>query len=160
MSTTGTIHSPVGSLLVTVTQTSLSGIQFCGDGSLPVSAPVRGDIAEQIEAYFAGALREFTLTVNLDTASEFTRRVLEATVRIPYGQTRTYGEIAAAIGMPGATQAVGNALGANPVPIVVPCHRVIRADGSMGWFTGGPHIKRALLDLEGVHFPEQKMLPF
>jgi methylated-DNA-[protein]-cysteine S-methyltransferase len=160
MSITGTIHSPVGSLLVTVTQTSLCGIQFCGDGSSPVSAPVRGDIADQIQAYFEGALREFTLPVNLDTASEFTRRVLEATVRIPYGQTRTYGEIAAAIGMPRATQAVGNALGANPVPIVVPCHRVIRADGSMGWFTGGPHIKRALLDLEGVHFPEQKMLPF
>jgi methylated-DNA-[protein]-cysteine S-methyltransferase len=160
MSITGTIDSPVGPLLVTVTQTSLCGIRFCGDGSSPVSAPVRGDIADQIEAYFAKALREFTLPVNLEAASEFTRRVLEATVRIPYGQTRTYGDIAAAIGMPRATQAVGNALGANPVPIVVPCHRVIRADGSMGWFTGGPHIKRALLDLEGVHFPEQITLPF
>ncbi len=85
--------------------------------------------------------------------------MLEATATIPYGETVSYGEIARMIDMPGATQAVGNALGANPVPIVIPCHRVIRSDGSMGWFTGGPGIKRALLRLEGVAFPEQTTLP-
>jgi methylated-DNA-[protein]-cysteine S-methyltransferase len=139
---------------------ALSRLHFGIDEKTHPGTPMTGEVADQLAAYFAGTLREFTVPVDLAAASDFTRRVLEATARIPYGATRTYGDIAAAIGMPGATQAVGNALGANPVPIVVPCHRVVRADGSMGWFTGGAHIKRALLDLEGVHFPEQTTLPF
>ena len=154
------IDTPVGHIRITTTSSGLAELHFLGSGASAPSAPMTGAIADQLAAYFAGTLREFTLPVDLAAASDFTRRVLEATARIPYGETRTYGEIAAAIGMPGATQAVGNALGANPVPIVVPCHRVVRADGSMGWFTGGAHIKRALLDLEGVHFPEQTTLPF
>jgi len=156
--TTGTLDSPVGPLLVTMTAGRLTGVNFCGD-QLPLTDPLSGEIADQLAAYFAGALREFSIPVDLSSASEFTRKVLEATAAIPYGETRTYGEVAAAIGMPGATQAVGNALGANPIPVVVPCHRVIRADGSMGWFTGGPDIKRALLAIEGIHFPEQQALP-
>ncbi|HWV22699.1 MAG TPA: methylated-DNA--[protein]-cysteine S-methyltransferase [Thermomicrobiales bacterium] len=157
--TTGIIDSPVGVILITLAGNRLTGVDFCGEEA-PSADSLTGDAVDQLAEYFAGTRREFTIPVDLSSASDFTRRVLEATAAIPYGETRTYGEIAAAIGMPGATQAVGNALGANPVPIVVPCHRVIRADGSMGWFTGGPHIKRALLDIEGVHFPEQQALPF
>jgi methylated-DNA-[protein]-cysteine S-methyltransferase len=82
----------------------------------------------------------------------FTRSVLEVTNHIPYGQVVTYGRVAEGIGQAGASRAVGNALGRNPVPIVVPCHRVIKSDGAMGWYTGGPHLKHKLLDIEGVHF--------
>lgn len=157
--TTGRVDSPVGPLLITLTGDRLTGIHFCGD-QLPSADPATGDITAQIADYFTGERREFTIPLDLSSASDFTRRVLEATAVIPWGETRTYGEIAAAIGMPGATQAVGNALGVNPIPIVIPCHRVVRADGSMGWFTGGPAIKRALLAIEGNHFPEQQTLPF
>lgn len=157
--TTGSIETPIGPILVTLANDRLTSIQFCGD-QRPLAELMTGEVADQLAAYFAGERHQFAIPVDLSSASEFTRRVLDATARIPYGETRTYGEIAAEIGMPGATQAVGNALGANPVPIVVPCHRVVRANGSMGWFTGGPHIKRALLAIEGVHFPEQHSLPF
>ena len=121
--------------------------------------PVTGAIAEELHAYFCGELRGFTIPPDLDGVTDFTRKVLQATATVPYGETVSYGEIARMIDMPGATQAVGNALGSNPVPIVIPCHRVIRSDGSMGWFTGGPQIKRALLRLEGIDFPEQGRLP-
>jgi methylated-DNA-[protein]-cysteine S-methyltransferase len=137
----------------------LNGVQFTGNEQASLDFPITGEIVDQLVAYFSGSLREFTIPVDLSQTSDFTRRVLEATASIPYGETVSYGEIARMIRMPGATQAVGNALGANPVPIVIPCHRVIRSDGSMGWFTGGPHIKRALLRLEGIAFPEQATLP-
>lgn len=156
--TSGVIDSAVGPIRVTVTDDNLTGIHFCTDQ--PSSGDfVAREITEQLEEYFAGSRREFTLSVDLSATSNFTRRVLEATAEIPYGETRTYSDIASAIGQSGANQAVGNALGSNPVPIVIPCHRVIRADGSMGWFTGGPDIKRALLAIEDVHFPEQRLLP-
>jgi methylated-DNA-[protein]-cysteine S-methyltransferase len=157
--TTGIIDSPVGPLLVTMSETGLQGVHFTGKEQGSLDMQIIGEIVDQLEAYFSGSLREFTIPVDLSQTSVFTRKVLEATAAIPYGETVSYGEIARAIDMPGATQAVGNALGANPVPIVIPCHRVIRSDGSMGWFTGGPHIKRALLQLEGVNFPEQATLP-
>ena len=137
---------------------SLAELHFLTESQPSVALASASEVVDQLAAYFAGDLRNFTIPLDLDAASEFTRRVLKATAEIPYGETRTYGEIAEAIGSPGATQAVGNALGANPIPVVIPCHRVVRADGSMGWFTGGPHIKRMLLDLEGVHFPEQQSL--
>lgn len=156
-----TINTPVGPVQFTMTSSGLSELLFLdGNNSTPEDISTPDEVLEQLRAYFAGSLRSFTLPVDLASTSDFTRRVLDATSRIPYGETRTYGEIASEIGTPGATQAVGNALGANPIPIVIPCHRVVRADGSMGWFTGGPHIKRALLHLEGVHFPEQQTLPF
>jgi methylated-DNA-[protein]-cysteine S-methyltransferase len=157
--TTGIIASPVGPLLITMSATGLQALHFTGDEQPTLDMPITGEIVDQLQAYFAGTLHAFTIPVDLSQVSDFTRKVLNATATIPYGETVSYGEIARAIEMPGATQAVGNALGANPVPIVIPCHRVIRSDGSMGWFTGGPHIKRALLRLEGVNFPEQAALP-
>lgn len=156
---TGVIDSPFGPLRITVTDRGLSQLHFLGDATPTVDTPLIGHIADEMTAYFSGQLHTFAVPVDLTSVSDFTRKVLEATAEIPYGETVSYGEIAARIGIPGATQAVGNALGANPVPIVIPCHRVIRSDGSMGWFTGGPHIKRALLHLEGKSFPEQGTLP-
>ena len=155
------INTPVGPIRITTTSTGLAELLFLNSDTVSSEEISTQDgIVEQLRAYFSRSLTEFTLPLDLTSASDFTKRVLEATSHIPYGETRTYGEIASQIAMPGATQAVGNALGANPIPIVIPCHRVVRADGSMGWFTGGSHIKRILLELEGVHFPEQTTLPF
>jgi methylated-DNA-[protein]-cysteine S-methyltransferase len=156
---TGMVASAVGPLVVTVSERGVSRIHFPAGPPPADMTPLPGHVADEFRAYFAGELNTFSVPVDLSGVSDFTRRVLEATATILYGETVTYGEIARVIGMPGATQAVGNALGANPVPIVIPCHRVIRSDGSMGWFTGGPEIKRALLRLEGIDFPEQATLP-
>lgn len=159
MTKRGVVDSPIGPLFVTLTERGLHELRFIVDEIGADLPPVTGLVAEEVQAYFAGSLRAFSIPVDLSGASAFTRMVLEATATIPYGTTTSYGDIARMIGMPGATQAVGNALGANPVPIVIPCHRVIRSDGSMGWFTGGPQVKRALLRLEGIDFPEQAALP-
>ncbi|HEV2074556.1 MAG TPA: methylated-DNA--[protein]-cysteine S-methyltransferase [Thermomicrobiales bacterium] len=166
------LDTPVGQVMITVTGAGLAAIDFVpgrsvGDFEADLvrrgiepspDESVLADVLEELTHYFAGELRTFTSQTDLTGISDFTRRVIAATAEIPYGETHTYGEIAQAIGSPGATQAVGNALGANPVPIVIPCHRVIRGDGSMGWYTGGQPIKRTLLGLEGVHFPVQRSL--
>lgn len=145
---TGIIPSPIGPLLVTMTGTAVSGIHFCGEEQEPMDVAMSGNIVDELAAYFAGDLREFTVAVDISAVSEFSRKVLEETARIPHGETRTYGEIARAIGMPGATQAVGNALGSNPVAVLVPCHRVIRSDGTLGGYAGGLDRKRKLLEAE------------
>lgn len=106
------------------------------------------DTAEQLREYFAGERRSFDLEVDLTGVTEFQRTVLEATSRIPFGTTVTYGKLAERIDRPDASRAVGSALGSNPVPIVVPCHRVVRSDGSVGGYTAGTGYKRQLLELE------------
>lgn len=106
-------------------------------------------IAEQLAEYLSGQRKQF----DLDTAAQgtaFQRRVWQALEAIPYGDVVSYGEIARRIGMPNAARAIGQANGANPIPIVVPCHRVIAADGTMGGFSSGLAIKRRLLELEQV----------
>ena len=112
----------------------------------------RGAVAfalEELDAYFAGTLVRFTAPVDLRGVTDFTRRVLRATRAIPFGRLRSYGDVARRIGSPGASRAVGGALGRNPIPIIVPCHRVIARDGRIGGFTGGVATKRALLRIEG-----------
>jgi len=106
----------------------------------------------QLDEYFTGGRHDFDVAVDLGGVSDFTRSVLEATYKIPYGKVQTYGEIAGAIGRPKASRAVGNALGRNPIPVIIPCHRVILSSGAMGWYTGGPEIKRTLLGIEGVRY--------
>ncbi len=101
----------------------------------------------QLDAYFAGNLRDFSLPLR-PSGTAFQRRVWSALERIPYGATASYGDIAAAIGAPGAARAVGAANGANPLPIVVPCHRVIGSDGSLTGYGGGLERKLSLLELE------------
>jgi len=111
----------------------------------------------QIQDYLAGKLRRFACPVDLAAVrSSFQRRVLQACRRIPYGRTVSYGELAAAVGSPGAARAVGQALGRNPVPLVVPCHRVVAADGSLGGFSAGVSLKRKLLLLEGSITPRAR----
>jgi len=110
-------------------------------------------LAADLRRYFAGEAVDFAgYEVDLQFRSEFERAVLAATRSIPYGQTRTYGQIARAIGEPDAARAVGQALGRNPACIVIPCHRVVAANGGLGGFTGGLRWKEALLRLEGSRF--------
>ncbi len=107
-------------------------------------------VEKELRAYFRGTLRRFSLRVDLTPLTSFQRSVLRATSKVPFGCVTTYGAVASRIGKARASRAVGNALGANPVPILVPCHRVVASDGSLGGFTGGLGLKRALLRVEGV----------
>jgi len=101
----------------------------------------------ELDAYFAGSLKKFSVPLDL-RGTEFQRRVWELLLHIPYGATRSYGQIARAIGRPEASRAVGQAVGTNPVAIIVPCHRVIGASGGLVGYGGGLHRKQALLELE------------
>ena len=108
------------------------------------------DVERQLAEYFAGSRRRFDLEVDLRPLTRFQRRVLEAAREIPYGRVVPYAELARRIGRPRASRAVGNALGHNPVGIVVPCHRVVKSDGGLGGYTGGVEFKERLLALEGA----------
>jgi len=105
-------------------------------------------VARELDEYFAGRRRSFDLALDWSLCTPFARRVLGATQRIPYGEVATYGEVAQRAGSPGGSRAAGNALGSNPMPIVVPCHRVVRAGGALGGYTGGVERKELLLGLE------------
>jgi methylated-DNA-[protein]-cysteine S-methyltransferase len=107
-------------------------------------------LRRELEEYFAGRRRDFDLPLDWSLTTGFTRRVLEATAAIPFGQVSTYRGVAAAAGSERATRAAGNALGSNPIPIVVPCHRVLRSGGGLGGYTGGVEKKERLLAIEGV----------
>lgn len=148
--------SPVGRLLLAGDGESL--IQVCfqsgprpqklRDGWVANAAPFRKALT-QLDEYFAGERRRFDLPL-APRGTDFQRRVWRALLDIPYGKTISYGELARRIGNPSASRAVGLANGANPLPIVVPCHRVIGADGSLTGFGGGLPIKRRLLAIEGA----------
>ena len=116
-----------------------------------LEAPARlDDVRRELDEYFAGRRTGFDLPIDWSLIGGFGRKVLRATARIPYGRTSTYGEVAAAAGSPRAYRAAGNALGHNPIPIIVPCHRVLAAGGRIGGYTGGLHRKEALLEVEGA----------
>jgi len=108
------------------------------------------EAVSRIRDYFRGKPVDFGDQLDLSSGTEFQRKVWSSCRGIPYGQTCSYGWIAGQIGQPGASRAVGNALGKNPIPIIIPCHRVLAADGGIGGFSGGLSVKRRLLDLEGV----------
>lgn len=159
------LDSPVGPLIAAATPKGLARLAYRDvNGGLDavldalamrlsprlVRAPGRLDaVRRQLEEYFAGHRRHFDVELDLRLAAPFGREVLEACARVPFGETSTYGRVAAAAGRPTASRATGNALGANPVPIVVPCHRVLRTGGGIGGYTGGLAIKEHLLALEG-----------
>jgi methylated-DNA-[protein]-cysteine S-methyltransferase len=145
-------QSPIGDLLVAKNGgNALAEIRFAHDGR-PAAAPkawirndrALADVVAQLRAYFDGDLREFTLPLAFH-GTEFQERVWGRLRAIPYGETTTYGAIARDIGNPEAVRAVGAANGANPIPIVVPCHRVIGSNGSLTGFGGGIEVKRWLL---------------
>ncbi len=113
-----------------------------------VEAGAFDDLVDQVRRYLAGDLREFDVTLDLSAHTAFRQEVWQATRSIPYGETRTYAELAASAGRPGAYRAVGRAMATNPVPLVVPCHRVVRSDGGLGGYAGGLDTKERLLEME------------
>ncbi|MGH2923124.1 MAG: methylated-DNA--[protein]-cysteine S-methyltransferase [Solirubrobacterales bacterium] len=116
-----------------------------------LEAPARLDPARrELDDYFDGKLKRFGVPVDWSLARGFTDKVLHQVARIPYGRTLSYGEVAEKAGNPRAFRAAGTACGANPVPLIVPCHRVVQASGDPGNYGGGPEMKRALLELEGA----------
>jgi methylated-DNA-[protein]-cysteine S-methyltransferase len=144
-----TVSSPVGPLRIEAAGESLARVWF-HDRHRVEPAPRRGILAEaarQLDAYFAGRLRRFELDLT-PFGTPFQLDVWHALLRIPYGETTTYSDLAVTIGRPAAVRAVGAANGSNPIPIVVPCHRVIGRDGKLVGFGGGLEMKRALIALE------------
>jgi len=148
------IDSPIGPLTLAGTDRALTHICMQDQAHPPadqadwIEDPAGfGDVIAQLEAYFAGELTEFDIELDLE-GTEFQKRVWAELLTIPYGQTRSYGEMARNLGKPGAARAVGLANGRNPVSIIVPCHRVIGADGSLTGYGGGLDRKTHLLDLE------------
>jgi methylated-DNA-[protein]-cysteine S-methyltransferase len=116
-----------------------------------LEAPARLDeVRRELDLYFEGRLREFDLALDWRLSRDFRRRALRAVARIPYGETRSYTEVARRAGNERAMRAAGTACGANPLPIVVPCHRVLRSAGGLGGYGGGLPMKRALLRMEGA----------
>jgi methylated-DNA-[protein]-cysteine S-methyltransferase len=110
-------------------------------------------VRRELEEYFSGRRHEFELALDWTLVGGFGRKVLRATSEIPYGGVLSYAEVAADAGSPRGWRAAGNALGANPIPIVIPCHRVLRSGGVLGNYGGGPERKRWLLELEGAIAP-------
>ncbi len=147
------IESPVGTLTIAgETADYVDSVSF-GDGGLPAGADSDGDhFAEartQLAEYFQGKRQSFDFPMRL-TVDGFRREVLEQLCHVPFGETVSYGELAAAVGNQRAARAVGGAVGSNPLAIVVPCHRVLAAGGGIGGFGGGLEAKRKLLAIEGV----------
>jgi methylated-DNA-[protein]-cysteine S-methyltransferase len=139
------VASPIGPLTVDTDADVVTGVRF---GALPDAVPAAGAVAAEFAAYFAGTSTGFTLPVAIRRGSEFERAVWAELTRIPYAEMRTYGEIARAVGDEGAARAVGTACNRNPVPVIVPCHRVVGAGGKLVGFGGGLDRKRRLLELE------------
>jgi methylated-DNA-[protein]-cysteine S-methyltransferase len=152
------IGSSIGKLTLAAEDRRLTAILFARrDGSADVDAYWRRDDAdpvlqrarEQLEAYFGGQRTSFDLPL-APAGTEFQRSVWDALLKVPFGVTSTYGALAALLGRPTGARAVGAAVGANPIPIVIPCHRIIGKDGSLTGFAGGLERKSILLKLEGV----------
>lgn len=151
-------RSPVGPLLVGVTAAGLTALEFDGSYVMPrrrpdeawTQSPARvAQVITELQDYFAGKLRQFSTPLDL-RGTGFQLRCWRALVKIPYGQMISYAELARRVGSPRGFRAVGMANHDNPIAIVVPCHRVVASDGTLGGYGGGLEIKRALLELEGA----------
>jgi methylated-DNA-[protein]-cysteine S-methyltransferase len=153
-----TIDSPIGLLTLAGRGTVLTNLRMVDQTYEPSRADwtldgtAFADAVEQLGAYFAGELSDFDVELDM-RGTEFQRRVWQALLTIPYGETRSYGEIAEQVGAPGAARAVGLANGRNPIAIIVPCHRVIGASGSLTGYGGGLDRKKTLLGLEKSRSP-------
>lgn len=115
------------------------------------------NIVRQLDLYIKGEKIEFRVPIDLSDLNDFTQKVLKEVKRIPYGEVRTYGWVAKRIGLENAARAVGQALRANPIPIIIPCHRVIREDGSIGGFSLGVNLKKRLLSIEGIQLKRPRI---
>ena len=161
------VDSPFGTLLLAATKRGLVRLAFPEEETDSVlerlarkisprivEAPAPLDsVRRELDEYFGGRRREFGLPLDWTLVAGFGRRVLRVTSQIPYGGVLSYGEVAADAGSPRGSRAAGNALGSNPIPIVIPCHRVLRSGGALGGYGGGPERKRWLLELEGALSP-------
>ncbi|MGG5753902.1 methylated-DNA--[protein]-cysteine S-methyltransferase [Zafaria sp. Z1313] len=157
-----TVDSPFGPLLLAATERGLVRVAFAAEGHEAVLGDLAARLgprilaggtrldtaARQLEEYFAGRRRGFELPLDRALSSGYRREVHEYLPHIGYGSTASYAEIARATGRPRAVRAVGTACATNPLPLVVPCHRVLRSDGTLGGYLGGPEAKAALLELE------------
>lgn len=160
-----TLDTPVGNLLLAATAKGLVRVAFPTQGHETVlehlaarvsprilHAPARlDDASRQITEYFAGRRTHFDLPLDVRLSTGFRRGVLDHLPDIAYGRTQSYAQVAEAAGSPKAVRAVGTACATNPLPVVLPCHRVVRSDGSTGGYVGGPDAKHTLLALEGAH---------
>jgi methylated-DNA-[protein]-cysteine S-methyltransferase len=149
-----TLPTPVGVLSLEADETGLTAIHFPGRSAYKPESSNTSDLlaeaARELQAYFEGRLTAFSVPLNW-RGTPFQETVWRALMDIPYGETVSYGDIARAIGRPKSARPVGGAVGRNPLPIIVPCHRVIGSDQSLTGFTGGIDIKVALLKQEGLH---------
>jgi methylated-DNA-[protein]-cysteine S-methyltransferase len=144
-----TVRSPLGMLTVTEQDGAITKLRWRGMVATPAPTPLLAEATRQLAAYFDGKLKDFDLPLR-PTGSPFQQAVWLAMCRIPAGSTRSYGVIAAEVGAP--ARAVGGACGSNPIPIIIPCHRILAAGGSLGGYSGqgGNETKRFLLALEGA----------
>jgi methylated-DNA-[protein]-cysteine S-methyltransferase len=158
------IDSPVGPLYVAVSEKGVVDITFgqgLSENLFRETLQARGFkpiqdqkaasfVTRQLNEYFAGHRNDFDVPIDLSGVTPFTKSVLTATAHVPYGQVRSYQDIARTIGQPSATRAVGNSLNRNPIPVIIPCHRIVRSDHSLGGYGGGSDKKQILLKLEGA----------
>ena len=160
------LESPIGHLYLALTEKgvcflSLHGgeeeflqeLKECGREVVRRDDIKGGFVKRELEGYFAGELHLFQTPIDIVWGTPFERRVWRKVSRIPYGKARSYREVAKSVGVPRGYRAVGRAVGKNPIPIIIPCHRVIRSDGGLGGFSAGLEVKRYLLQLEGFPFP-------
>jgi methylated-DNA-[protein]-cysteine S-methyltransferase len=154
-------ESPVGDLFLAATDRGVCRISYRIEGQDEELARLFGvrvlrvpldDVRRELDEYFEGRRREFDLALDLRVAP-FHEAVLHELARVPYGRTETYGSLAAKVGRPKAARAVGTVMNRNPIPIMLPCHRIVGANGSLTGYAGGLHVKRALLELEGAMLP-------
>lgn len=157
-----TIASPIGPLLLAATDEGLVRLAFEAEGfdrvletlalrigpTSPAASPVLEQAEREVAEYFAGDRRQFGMPLDLRLSSGFRRTVQQFLPEIAYGHTLTYAQVAERVGNPGAVRAVGSACATNPLPVVVPCHRVLRSDGTLGGYAGGLEIKQQLLAAE------------
>lgn len=143
------IDTPVGKLMLCADETGISALKFGAQSSRMDASPLLDTAQRELEEYFAGRRRAFSVPLSIHGTS-FQERVWRALMQIPYGETISYGELARRIGNPKACRAVGMANHVNPIPIIIPCHRVVGAKGKLTGYAGGLEIKRILLETEGI----------
>jgi len=163
----GVVDSPLGPLWIAVGPKGVLAIHYGAEPSQPELVRVvrtygpgllpdikRTDVvARELDQYFSGKRKKFDVAVDMSTLTDFQRRILSATARVGFGDVSTYARVAAKAGSEKAARAAGQALGSNPIPIVVPCHRILASDGSLGGYAGGLEAKRRLLKLERGDVP-------
>lgn len=150
----GSVSSPAGLRRLVLPRASKKDVFIQVEDSCPIldgsDSMLLGDLSQRLQRYFNGEHVDFCDRLDLSGATSFQQKVWEIAQSIPYGQTKSYGWVAERLGKPQARQAVGQALGRNPLPIIIPCHRVVRRDDNLGGFSGGLDMKKRLLRLEKV----------